>query len=233
MRLEVADVHASYGSSKVLHGLSLHLAEGEVLGLLGRNGRGKTTLVHTIAGLMKPRAGSITLDGHPIAGLPAERVARHGVALVPQGRRVFRSLTVGEHLDIAARDPGGDGWSIAAVCERFPILAQRWNQMAGQLSGGQQQMLAIGRALVANARLVLMDEPAEGLDPGRMATVADVVRDLRARGTGVLVVEQKVGFALEVVDRVEVIERGRTTFATTPQEVGADRRQLYHELGFG
>ena len=231
MLLEVDDIHVDYGASRVLQGTTLSLAAGEVLGVLGRNGMGKTTLVHTIVGFLRPRHGRIRLGGTRIDAWPSERIARRGVTLVPQGRRVFPSLSVGEHLDVAARS-GTGGWDVAEVCVRFPVLADRWSQPAGLLSGGEQQMLALARALVGNGALVLMDEPSEGLDPERVAVVSGVVRDLASRGSAVLLVEQRVAFALAVVDRVAVMERGRVTFGADADAVRAQPRALHRELGF-
>lgn len=231
MLLEVDDVHVDYGASRVLQGTTLSLEAGEVLGVLGRNGMGKTTLVHTIAGFLRPRRGHVRLAGTRIDGWPSERIARRGVTLAPQGRRVFPSLSVGEHLEIAARPTAG-GWDVGEVCARFPVLADRWSQPAGLLSGGEQQMLALARALVGNGAVVLMDEPSEGLDPERVAGVAAVIGDLAARGAAVLLVEQRVAFALDVVDRVAVMERGRVTFDADAAAVRAQPRTLHRELGF-
>lgn len=232
MLLSVDDVHTYYGASHVLHGTTLAVNRGEVLGVLGRNGMGKTTLMHTIVAFLRPARGTILLNGTRISGLPSEKVARAGVALVPQGRRVFRSLTVGEHLEVSYRPAGGDGWTIDDVCDRFPILAQRWHQMAALLSGGQQQMLAIGRALLTNGRIVLMDEPAEGLDPRRVEIVEGIIGELRDRGTAVLLVEQKVKFAVDVADRVQVMDRGAITHETTGEQARADPSALSRQLGF-
>ncbi|MGI8575803.1 MAG: ABC transporter ATP-binding protein [Egibacteraceae bacterium] len=146
--------------------------EGELVGLLGRNGMGKTTLVHTIAGFLTPTRGTIRIDGRDVTHRPAERISDEGVTLVPQGHRVFPTLTVGENLTVALRTRGDEPWSIDDLCDRFPVLAQRWEQRAGSLSGGQQQVLAIARALVGNGRPVVMDEPAEGLDPARVEVLA-------------------------------------------------------------
>lgn len=227
--LEVEGLDVRYGPSRVLHGTSIDVGAGEVVGLLGRNGMGKTTLAHAIAGLLRPRGGSVRLAGEPISGLAPERIARRGVALVPQGRRVFPSLTVAETLGIAAR-PGE--WTVEEVCRRLPVLAERRTQAAGTLSGGQQQLLSVGRALVANPRLVLMDEPTEGLDPARTAAVGDLVADLRERGTAVLLIEQKVEVALALADRLAVLVRGEVTHHADAETARADRAGLYEALGF-
>lgn len=233
--LELRDVHTYYGASHVLQGVSLDVAEGEVLGVLGRNGMGKTTLVHTIAGLLRPRRGSVRFGGREIGGSSAERIARAGMALVPQGHRVFPSLTVKENLKVAVRRAAGpDGWTVDDVVDRFPVLGERYGLSAGLLSGGQQQMLALGRALVGNGRLVLLDEPTEGLDPQTVAKVGDVVDELRRRGTSAVLVEQKVDFALRRVDRAVVLGRGQVVHTTdNPQELRTDTAALRELLAVG
>lgn len=232
--LELRDVHTYYGASHVLQGVSLDVAQGEVLGVLGRNGMGKTTLVHTVAGLLRPRRGSVRFGGREIGGWSAERISRSGMALVPQGHRVFPSLTVKENLKVAVRRGGPDGWTTDDVVDRFPVLGERWGLSAGLLSGGQQQMLALGRALVGNGRLVLLDEPTEGLDPQTVARVGDVVDELRRRGTSAVLVEQKVDFALRRVDQVVVLGRGRVVHSTDkPQELRTDTAALRALLAVG
>lgn len=229
--LELRDVHAARGAHHVLAGVSLEVGRGEAVAVLGRNGMGKTTLVHTVVGFLRPTAGEVRWKDERIDGLTSERITRRGVTLVPQGRRVFPSLNVGEHLRVAAR-PGPPGWTIDEVCERFPVLADRWGQPAGLLSGGEQQMLALGRALVGNGEAVLMDEPSEGLDPARVSVVADVVRELARRGVAVLLVEQQVAFALDLVDRVVVLERGEVVHSSDAAAARDDSRALRRALGF-
>ncbi|MCF2527956.1 ABC transporter ATP-binding protein [Yinghuangia soli] len=233
--LELRDVHTYYGASHVLQGVSLTVGEGEVLGILGRNGMGKTTLVHTIAGLLRPRRGTIEFRGRRIGGAPAERIARAGMALVPQGHRIFPSLTVKENLKVAVRrGTAPEPWTIDDVVDRFPVLGERFGLSAGLLSGGQQQMLALGRALVGNGSLVLLDEPTEGLDPQTVARVGDVVDELRGRGTSAILVEQKVDFALRRVDRALVLERGHVVHTTDkPQELRTDTAALRELLAVG
>ena len=233
--LEVREINTFYGASQVLHDLSLEVREGEFLGVLGRNGMGKTTLVHTIAGLLRPRSGTISLAGRPLHQLAPEKIAAAGVALVPQGHRVFPSLTVKETLTISSRKAAdGQGWTIDDVYDRFPVLADRSQLRGALLSGGQQQMLAMGRALVRNAKLVLMDEPTEGLDPQTVGRIGDVIAELRRRGTSGILVEQKVDFALHRVDRAVVVSRGGVVHtAEDPAALREDTERLRAMLGVG
>jgi branched-chain amino acid transport system ATP-binding protein len=212
-----------YGPVQALHGASVEVPGGTVVALLGRNGMGKTTLLHSIAGLVPPRGGQVSVDGQPIKGLPPERIYRQGVALMPQGHRVFPSLTVGENLEVAQRRVAGDGaWTIEEVLAYLPILGDRWKQMGGTLSGGEQQMLTLGRTLVMNGRYVLLDEPVEGLAPAMAEQFGVVIRELRDRGAGVLLVEQRLEFALGLADVVAVMSRGVEVFVGTPDELRAD-----------
>lgn len=228
VRLRIDDLDAHHGPGQVLHGVSLQVPAGECLALLGRNGMGKTTLVRTVMGLHPASSGSVSLDGRAITDWPPRDRHAAGVELVAQGHRVFRSLTVAENLavvegiDLVRRD---------RMLERFPILSDRLHQRADSLSGGQQKMLMVARALVTDARLVLMDEPSEGLDPTRIRRVAEAVRDLTAAGTAVLLVEQRLGFALEVADRVAVIERGAIVSEAPADQARADPTALRRELG--
>lgn len=227
--LEVEQLTAHYGSSQVLHGTTLTVAGGECLAVLGRNGMGKTTLVHAITGLHPISSGRVLLDGEDVTAMAAEKRNHAGMALVPQGHRIFRSLTVHENLAVAAAS--GATWSIADVVDRFPILGDRREQFAGNLSGGQQQMLALARAMVADAEVVLMDEPSEGLDPRRVQTVAGVVDDLVAAGRGVLLVEQRVAFALQVATRVCIMERGAIHEVMDADAARADPARIHDMLG--
>ncbi len=232
MLLEVRDVDTFYGDSQALNGAAFAVAPGQQVGILGRNGMGKSTLVHTVMGFLRPRRGEILLDGHKISGAAPERIARHGVTLVPQGRRVFASLTVGETLQIAYRQRGDEPWTVEQVCERLPILGERWNQQAGLMSGGQRQMLALGRALVGNGRLVLMDEPSEGLDQHHLAMVVETVHELRRRGTAVVVVEQKLRFVLDLVDSLHIMVRGHFVDSFSSTDVRSDPTPVLRALGF-
>jgi len=215
--LEVDDLAAGYATGAVLRGVSLRLAEGELLALLGRNGMGKTTLLRAIAGLRPPRLhrGSIRVAGEDISTLPSYQVARRGVSLVPQGRRVFGSLTVEENLQIVARPTGS--WDLGRVYELFPRLVERRRQAGATLSGGEQQMLAIGRSLLTNPRLLLMDEPSEGLAPAVLDLILDRLRQLKLQGQAVLLAEQNVDLALAVADRVCVLgEAGAIAWSGPP-----------------
>jgi branched-chain amino acid transport system ATP-binding protein len=207
--LEVADVHTYYGESHVLHGVSLDVRAGEAVALLGRNGVGKTTLIRTVAGFTPPRAGHVRFEGRDIHRLPAHRIARAGLALVPQGRRIFAPLTVAENLVIGARQ---GPWTPARIHEIFPRLRERAAQGGGSLSGGEQQMLAIGRALMTNPRLLLLDEPSEGLAPLIVREIGRVLARLKESGLAILLVEQNVPLALRVADRVYVMSKGQIVY---------------------
>jgi branched-chain amino acid transport system ATP-binding protein len=214
--LRLAGVDAYYGDSHVLQQVSFEASEGRVLGLLGRNGAGKSTCMNVSVGLLPPRTGVVEVFGADVTGLPPEQVAAHGVALVPQGRRVFKSLTVRENLSVAARATKGRGkaaWTIETVFDMFPRLKERRNQLAAYLSGGEQQMLAIGRALVANPRVLLMDEPSEGLAPQIVADVGRTIARLKSEGLSIVLVEQNIKLTLDLADDVVIINSGRVVFA--------------------
>ncbi|HXG39330.1 MAG TPA: ABC transporter ATP-binding protein [Candidatus Limnocylindrales bacterium] len=222
--LEVRGLHAAYETARVLHGVDLSVRAGEVVALLGRNGMGKTTLLRTICGLRPPTvtAGTITYRGRDLTRLRSHEIARLGIGLVPQGRRVFASLTVHENLTVAARRVP-NGWDEDTVYELFPRLAERRRQYAGTLSGGEQQMLAIGRALMTNPTLLIMDEPSEGLAPTVRQAILDRIRRLIAAGPAVLLAEQNVDLALAVAGRVSVIgESGTIEWSGVPDELRRD-----------
>ena len=213
--LDIAGIDAFYGDSHVLHGVSFTLKPGRLLGLLGRNGAGKTTCMAAIMGFLRPRHGSISLYGEPVAGLAPDMIARKGICLVPQGRRMFRTLTVRENLMVASqpiKQGGGPGWSLDRVFDLFPRLKERHAQMAGSLSGGEQQMLAIGRALMGNPRVLLMDEPSEGLAPQLVAEVGRTIAQLKSEGQSIVLVEQNIKLTLNLADDVVIINTGVVVF---------------------
>lgn len=218
--IEVRDLHTYRGINYVLQGVSLRIGDGACTVLLGRNGMGKTTLVHTIMGMIRPRDGRITLDGEELAGKQPFQVAQRGLALVPQGRRIFPSLTVEENLTLAARGTNGDdAWTLERVYELFPNLADRTRHRGSQLSGGELQMLAIGRALLTNPRLLLMDEPSEGLAPVIVERIGEVLADLRRGGLGIFLVEQNYGLALGAADVIYILSKGRVVWQGTASEL--------------
>ncbi len=231
--LALSGVDALYADSHVLHGVSFALAPGRVLALLGRNGAGKTTCIHTIVGFMPPRHGEIRLFGETISRLSPEAISRKGVGLVPQGRRIFASLTVRENLMVAARSRSGaeGSWTLERVLDLFPPLRQRQQQHGGSLSGGEQQMLAIGRALMGNPRVLLMDEPSEGLAPLIVAEVGRTIARLKQEGQSILLVEQNVRLAFDLADDVVLVNTGRVVFAGTIGQVRDDQALVTHHLG--
>ncbi len=227
MQLEIKDLEVHYGRVRALHGANLSLGD-KPLAVVGRNGMGKTTLCHGIMGLAKVTAGTITLDGAPLQGLAPHRIAGHGIALVPQGRRLFQSLTVDEHLKLAQRGHGP--WTRERAYEIFPRLAERRRNLGSELSGGEQQMVAIARALLSNPRLIIMDEPTEGLAPVMVEQVVTVLRDLVRDGNALLLVEQNLGVALAVADEVAVMVNGvferRVAADTLRQDTELQQRLL-------
>ncbi len=227
--LDVSDVHTFYGESHVLHGISLSVADGEVLTILGRNGMGKTTLIRSIIGFTPPRRGSVKLRGVDVAGWPPYRLVERGMALVPQGRRVFPSLSVRENLEVARA--GNGRWTLERVYELFPRLRERAANRANKLSGGEQQMLAIGRALMSNPALLLMDEPTEGLAPLLVREVGRVITELKREGLSILLVEQNLPMALAVADRVHILSRGQIVYSGAPDALAADEDVKSRFLG--
>jgi branched-chain amino acid transport system ATP-binding protein len=216
--LEVDGIHTYYGDSHVLHGVSLRVAPGEAVALLGRNGAGKTTAIRSIVGFTPPRAGRVVFEGEAIEGWPAYRIARRGLALVPQGRRIFAPLSVRENLLLGARSAP---WTLERVLELFPRLRERQAQSGGTLSGGEQQMLAIARALLTNGRLLLLDEPSEGLAPLVVREIGGILRTLKAERLSLLLVEQNYHLALRVADRVYVMNKGQIVYEGTPADLEA------------
>jgi len=220
LTLAVRDLHAYYGESHVLQGVSLDVRDGESVALLGRNGAGKTTTINAIVGFVRPRGGTVHVGGREITAKAPHRVAAAGVALVPQGRRVFADLTVLENLTIAARRNGG-GWDLARVLALFPSLERRLANRGDQLSGGEQQMVAIGRALLRDPALLLLDEPSEGLAPKLVNEVGDALVRLRESGLSLLLVEQNLALATRVAQRVYVMNKGTIVFSGTTAELAS------------
>jgi branched-chain amino acid transport system ATP-binding protein len=231
--LSVSGINALYGDSHVLHDVSFALGSGRVLALLGRNGAGKTTCMSSIVGFVPPRDGEIKLFGEPIARLSPEAISRKGIGFVPQGRRVFASLTVRENLDVARQSRHGTTtpWTLERVCELFPRLQERLHQHAGSLSGGEQQMLAIARALMGNPRVLLMDEPSEGLAPLIVAEVGRTIAQLKKAGQSIVLVEQNLKLALDLADDVVMLNTGRVVFAGDVSEVRDNEALLTQHLG--
>lgn len=232
--LDVRGIDAYYGDSHVLHAVSFALEGGRLLGLLGRNGAGKTTCMAAIMGFLKPRRGSISLYGENVAGLAPDAIARKGICLVPQGRRMFRTLTVRENLMVAAqaRKGGSAGWSLDRVFELFPRLAERAENRGNQLSGGEQQMLAIGRALIGNPSVLLMDEPSEGLAPVIVEELARAVKRLaQTSGLAIILVEQNSRLALDIAPRAVVMDRGRIVYDGPSETLRNDPAKLEQFIG--
>jgi len=231
--LSLNGVDALYGESHVLHGVSFNLNAGRVLALLGRNGAGKTTCMNAVIGFLPPRGGEVRLFGEPIGSLSPETISRKGVGFVPQGRRIFSTLTVRENLAVSRQKRAGVAvpWTLERVIELFPRLKERLQQMAGSLSGGEQQMLAIGRALMGNPRVLLMDEPSEGLAPLIVAEVGRTIARLKREGQSILLVEQNIKLALDLADEVVILNTGRVAFSGSAGEVRDDQALITQHLG--
>ena len=231
--LRLDNVHTYYGDSHVLHGTSFVLQAGCLLALLGRNGAGKTTCISTIIGFLAPREGEITLFGERITGLPPERISQMGVGLVPQGRRVFPSLTVRENLAIAGQRQKASAkpWTLDRVFELFPRLRERSSQSAGSLSGGEQQMLAIGRGLMGNPSVLLLDEPSEGLAPLIVAEVGRTIRKIKAEGQSIILVEQHRKFAMDVAEQTVILNTGRCAYVGPTAGVRDNEELIAQNLG--
>jgi branched-chain amino acid transport system ATP-binding protein len=229
--LEVQDIHTYYGDAYVLQGLSLKLEQGPILGLLGRNGVGKTTLVNSICGFVPPRRGKIVFKGDDITTIPSFETVRSGMGLVPQGRRVFPTLSVEENLLVAERHAERHGWNLERVYNMFPRLRERRNQRARTLSGGEQQMLAIGRGLMTNPDCLIMDEPSEGLAPIIIQGVWEAISKLKQEGMSILLVEQNASLALKLVDYVHVMSKGQVVYSARPDELQANDQIKHSYLG--
>jgi branched-chain amino acid transport system ATP-binding protein len=232
--LTCTDINAAYGTSPILRGIDLTVGEGEVVGMLGRNGMGKTTLVRTIAGLSPPQltSGQVVLAGEDLTRQPSYRLGQRGIGLVPQGRHIFGSLTVEENLTVAARARSEDDWTLERIYDFFPQLGERRAQRGGSLSGGEQQMLAIGRALMTNPRVLLMDEPSEGLAPVVLKVIREHLTKLKTQGLAIFLVEQNLGLALRLCDRIYVLgEGGRIAWEGEPAALDADADVKHEHLG--
>lgn len=233
--LALNDIDAFYGDSHILQRVSFSLGAGRLLGLLGRNGAGKSTCMNVVVGLLPARSGTVEVFGVDITRLPPELIAARGVALVPQGRRVFKSLTVRENLAVAARRPDADSrhapWTAETVFAMFPRLAERRHQIAAHLSGGEQQMLAIGRALMANPRVLLMDEPSEGLAPQIVADVMATIRKLKESGLSIVLVEQSPKLVFDIADDIAILNSGRVAVVSTSEALQREGVDLRQHLG--
>jgi branched-chain amino acid transport system ATP-binding protein len=231
--LSLTNVHAFYGDSHILHGIGFSLQSGGVLALLGRNGAGKTTCISAIIGFLTPRSGEIRLFGEAIEGLSPERISHLGIGLVPQGRRIFSSLSVRENLIVAQQRESTteNPWNVERIYALFPRLRERHAQYAGTLSGGEQQMLAIGRALMGNPRVLLLDEPSEGLAPLIVAEVGRTIKRLKEDGQSIVLVEQNIQLALDVADQAVILNTGRCVFAGMAGEILNNEELIAQNLG--
>ncbi|MGZ3411765.1 MAG: ABC transporter ATP-binding protein [Rhizomicrobium sp.] len=233
--LVLGNINAYYGDSHVLHEVSFALGHARLLGLLGRNGAGKTTCLNVAVGLLPPRRGTVAINGNDVTGRSPETIAARGVALVPQGRRIFKSLTVRENLLVAARMPPAatkfPPWTFERVYAMFPRLSERQGQVAGHLSGGEQQMLAIGRALMSNPRVLLMDEPSEGLAPQIVAEVMSTIRLLKREGLSIVLVEQNAKLVFDVADDIVILNSGQVAVSGTAEQLKNSGVDLQQHLG--
>ena len=231
--LKVTDLHVSYGAIHAIHGISLEVNEGEIVSLIGANGAGKTTTLHTISGLKKATSGEVSLEGHNLLATDPAKIITLGMAHVPEGRRIFSQMTVQENLEMGAYTRPGSSIApgIADVYKRFPRLEERRRQVAGTLSGGEQQMLAIGRALMSSPKLLMLDEPSMGLAPILVEQIFDIIKELHAAGTTILLVEQNAQAALSVADRAYVLETGRISLSGTGAELMASGKVQKAYLG--
>ncbi|RAK15065.1 branched-chain amino acid transport system ATP-binding protein [Anoxybacillus vitaminiphilus] len=233
--LELQDVHSYYGTSYILQGVTFSVSEGKCVALLGRNGAGKTTTIHTIAGLHKSKRGSIRFKDKQLQSLSPHQISHLGIGLVPQGRRIFSSLTVKENLTMSARkrkaNDGRINWGLEKIYELFPVLKEREKNLGTQLSGGQQQMLAIGRALMTNPEFLLMDEPSEGLAPVIIDQVGDIIIKLKETGLSILMVEQNIALACKVADEILIMNKGKIVWNGTPDGLMKNEEIQHKYLG--
>jgi branched-chain amino acid transport system ATP-binding protein len=232
--LEINDIHTWYGDSYVLQGVNMEVGEAKVIALLGRNGMGKTTTIRSIMGLTPPRKGSIKFNGKELVGLPPNQISRAGIGLVPQGRMIFPSLSVTENLTMAARTSDKpDAWTLEKVYETFPRLKERGKNKGNLLSGGEQQMLTIARALMTNPELVMLDEPSEGLAPIVVQEVYRIIEKLKAAGQSILLVEQDFGMAMSVADYAYIMSKGSVVYGSEPQDLIDNESVKTQYLGVG
>lgn len=231
--LSIQEIHTYYGDSYVLQGMSVELKAGEALGILGRNGMGKTTLVNSIMGFVPPRDGKILFKNKEITKTSSYEISDIGIGLCPQGRRIFPTLSVRENLIVAEQKKGKARWNTDAIYELFPRLGERKSQQAGSLSGGEQQMLAVGRALMTNPDCLILDEPSEGLAPLIIQDLGNAIRSLKEEGLSIILVEQNAPFAIKTVDRVNVIEKGKVVLDTSPEELWNNEQIKKQYLGIG
>lgn len=232
--LEIDDINVYYGAIHAIKGISLKVEQGEIVTLIGANGAGKSTTLRTVSGLLKPKSGSIKFEGQEIGGVPAQNIVRLGISQVPEGRRIFANMTVLENLELGAYirdDKDGIEQDMKMVFERFPRLEERISQEAGTLSGGEQQMLAMGRALMSRPRLLLLDEPSMGLAPLLIKEIFSIIKDINATGTTVLLVEQNANMALSIANRAYVLETGRITLSGDAKELAASESVRKAYLG--
>ena len=231
--LQVEDLHVYYGSIHAIKGISFQVEEGEIVTLIGANGAGKSTTLNTISGLLKPRSGSVSFEGDSIVGVPAHKIVSRGMALCPEGRRVFLQMTVQENLEMGGytRPASEIAASVADVYDRFPRLKERYRQTAGTLSGGEQQMLAMGRALMSKPKLLMLDEPSMGLAPILVEQIFEIVEELHKAGTTILLVEQNAQMALSIADRAYVLETGTISMSGSARELLTDERVQKAYLG--
>ena len=231
--LKVEDLHVYYGSIHAIKGVSFEVSEGEIVTLIGANGAGKSSTLNTVSGLLKPKSGTVEFEGQSIVGVPAHKIVSRGMALCPEGRRVFLQMTVQENLEMGGftRPAGEIADSIADVYDRFPRLKERYKQVAGTLSGGEQQMLAMGRALMSKPKLLMLDEPSMGLAPILVEQIFDIVKELHKAGTTILLVEQNAQMALSVADRAYVLETGTISMSGSAKELLTDERVQKAYLG--
>lgn len=231
--LEVKDIETSYGTSQVLFGMSLTVNQGEVVSLLGRNGMGKTTTIRSLMGMVRPHAGSVTFEGKPLGSLRDYKIAKLGLGLVPEGRQIFPNLTVRENLVATAGNRSGNAqpWTVDAIVDMFPNLGNRMNNMGNQLSGGEQQMLAVGRALMTNPKLLILDEATEGLAPLIRMEIWKCLEKLKARGQSILVIDKNVDALTRIGDRHYIVERGQIVWNGTSEELRANEDLQHRYLG--